>query len=293
MPPFFSIIIPAYNRAYMIAKTIGSVIDQRFTDWECIVVDDGSTDNTREVVSGIQDDRVKYVYQKNAERSAARNNGIRNATGRYICFLDSDDFFESSHLQTLYDHIQKNEFPVAMFFVHAYHYINDVKTEPEMVSLSGDPMLYFFTQPVIPARVCMHREILQAVRYDEDIVIVEDLVLWVKVAFSFPVFEIKERTVRYTLHEDNSVNLKNNSYLTRYNGLKVFFKRYPEVIRKIPKALRWKIMSNTVFGMARFYNFKNNYWKMVAYLWLSIWYAPIHEQTKAKIHMMIFPRKHK
>jgi glycosyltransferase involved in cell wall biosynthesis len=94
--PFFSIIIPSYNRAALIIETLNSVCSQTFQNWECIVVDDGSTDTTRDVIEAlsIQDDRIRYIYQDNAERSNARNNGIRNAKGEWICFLDSDDAFD-------------------------------------------------------------------------------------------------------------------------------------------------------------------------------------------------------
>jgi glycosyltransferase involved in cell wall biosynthesis len=90
--PFFSIILPTYNRASFISKAIESVIDQLYNKWELIILDDGSTDNTKEIVLSFNDDRIRYIYQENKERSAARNNGIRNAKGEYICFLDSDDY---------------------------------------------------------------------------------------------------------------------------------------------------------------------------------------------------------
>jgi glycosyltransferase involved in cell wall biosynthesis len=69
----FSIIIPTYNRADLIPETIRSVQNQTFKDWECIIVDDGSTDNTKSIIEDLikQDSRIKYVYQENAERSAA------------------------------------------------------------------------------------------------------------------------------------------------------------------------------------------------------------------------------
>ena len=95
MNPYFSIIIPAFNRAHLISKAIDSVIAQTFEDWELIIVDDGSTDNTKDLICNYQekDSRINYIFQKNAERSAARNNGIANAKGEYICFLDSDDYW--------------------------------------------------------------------------------------------------------------------------------------------------------------------------------------------------------
>ncbi|HPY82753.1 MAG TPA: glycosyltransferase family A protein, partial [Bacteroidales bacterium] len=77
--PLFSIIIPTYNRAHILPRTIASVLAQTYSNWECIIVDDGSTDSTKDLIASYSDTRIKYVYQHNAERSAARNNGIRNA----------------------------------------------------------------------------------------------------------------------------------------------------------------------------------------------------------------------
>ena len=92
--PTVSVIIPTYNRAHLISRAIKSVLNQTYQDFEVIVVDDGSTDNTEEVIKEFQkkDERIKYVrHEKNKGGSAARNTGIKAAKGKYIAFLDSDD----------------------------------------------------------------------------------------------------------------------------------------------------------------------------------------------------------
>ena len=96
-----SIILPTFNRAQMITNAINSVINQTHKAWELIVVDDGSTDNTREIVKEFikTDKRIKYIFQENKERSVARNNGIKKAKGDWICFLDSDDIYHMNHLE--------------------------------------------------------------------------------------------------------------------------------------------------------------------------------------------------
>lgn len=99
--PFFSVVIPSYNRAGVIEKTIVSVLNQTCQDFEIIVVDDGSVDGTAEVVEGIPDNRVFLIRQGNAGGSAARNRGIAEAKGLYIAFLDSDDSFLPMHLQDM------------------------------------------------------------------------------------------------------------------------------------------------------------------------------------------------
>ncbi len=114
--PFFSIIVPTYNRAAFLSKAIYSVVSQLYKDWELIIVDDGSTDNTKEIVSNYKDSRILYVYQDNAERSAARNNGILHAQGDFVLFLDSDDYFMPTFLSDLYDQINQNEEKKILYF---------------------------------------------------------------------------------------------------------------------------------------------------------------------------------
>ena len=99
-----SIILPTYNRIHLLRETLNSIFYQNFENWECIIVDDGSTDNTKEISENWMyiDKRFKYIYQQNAERSAARNHGIENAIGEWICFLDSDDYYLENRLKNLF-----------------------------------------------------------------------------------------------------------------------------------------------------------------------------------------------
>jgi glycosyltransferase involved in cell wall biosynthesis len=89
--PIFSVIIPTYNRADLVSRAIQSVLSQTLTDFELIVVDDGSTDKTKEAVVRLKDTRIQYIYQQNKGRCAARNIGAAQARGQYLTFLDSDD----------------------------------------------------------------------------------------------------------------------------------------------------------------------------------------------------------
>jgi GalNAc5-diNAcBac-PP-undecaprenol beta-1,3-glucosyltransferase len=99
--PFFSVIIPTYNRANFIGATLESVLNQTDSSLEIIVVDDGSRDNTSEVVGAFSDARLSYYPKENAERGAARNYGFSRAKGEYVLFLDSDDRFSPNHLATI------------------------------------------------------------------------------------------------------------------------------------------------------------------------------------------------
>ncbi|HKK53946.1 MAG TPA: glycosyltransferase family A protein [Patescibacteria group bacterium] len=92
--PKISVIIPTYNRANFLPRAIKSVLNQTFKDFELIIVDDGSTDNTKEVINNYlkNDDRIKYIYQQNSGGPPKpKNTGIKIAKGEYIAFLDSDD----------------------------------------------------------------------------------------------------------------------------------------------------------------------------------------------------------
>lgn len=96
--PYFTVVVPSYNRGYCIEKTIASILAQQFQSFEVLVVDDGSTDNTDEVIAGISDGRVHYYKKANGERGAARNFGTARAKGSYINFFDSDDLMYPNHL---------------------------------------------------------------------------------------------------------------------------------------------------------------------------------------------------
>jgi len=114
--PFFSVIIPTHNRASLIHLPIESILRQTFTDWELIMVDDGSTDNTKQVIASYTDARIRYIYQQDLERSAARNNGIAQAKGQYLCFLDDDDYYFPEHLASFHQKIAEHNYPVAVFY---------------------------------------------------------------------------------------------------------------------------------------------------------------------------------
>lgn len=103
----FSVIIPAYNAAPFIAQSVGSVLAQTVGDFEILVVDDGSVDETRAVVERLEDSRIRYIHQENQGVSAARNTGIVNAGGDYVCFLDADDLWLPEHLEVVSGLIEK------------------------------------------------------------------------------------------------------------------------------------------------------------------------------------------
>jgi len=137
--PFFSIIIPTYNRANWLPKTIQSVLNQSEGDFEILVIDDGSTDDTKQVVTSIDDDRVKYHHQKNAERGAARNKGIQLAQGSYVHFLDSDDVFFEGHLAEARKQLTKD--PVQFYFQPYCYMAVDGSNKRPVSYIGNDPNL--------------------------------------------------------------------------------------------------------------------------------------------------------
>lgn len=100
-----SVIVPSYNYGHFISETLDSVLKQTHKNWECIIIDDGSTDNTREIVQKYvkRDCRFKYIYQKNKGLAGARNTGILNASGEYIQLLDADDLLYSEKIRLQLD----------------------------------------------------------------------------------------------------------------------------------------------------------------------------------------------
>ena len=103
--PIFSIITPTYNRGELLGKTVESLLNQSFPDFELIIVDDGSTDNTEQIVKSFADDRIRYYQVSNRERGAARNFGTSVAKGKYVNFFDSDDIAYTNHLEIAKEHI--------------------------------------------------------------------------------------------------------------------------------------------------------------------------------------------
>lgn len=134
---FFSVIIPTYNRANLVVDTLRSVLRQTFTHFEVLLIDDGSTDNTRDIVESTfkNELRVKYFYKKNEERGAARNFGLKLAKGDYAVFFDSDDWMLPDYLDTL-DEIIKEKKGISLLACK-YNYDNGGAKEnnPELQRL--------------------------------------------------------------------------------------------------------------------------------------------------------------
>lgn len=112
-----SIVLPTYNRKYILGKAIESVINQTYENWELIVVDDGSTDNTEILMTGYTDSRIRYIREKfNKGANFCRNLGVKNAKGKYIAFLDSDNWWEPDKLERQFAELHASDKSVAFVF---------------------------------------------------------------------------------------------------------------------------------------------------------------------------------
>jgi glycosyltransferase involved in cell wall biosynthesis len=274
MNPFFSIIIPTYNRGKLLPKAIESVLNQDCNDWELIVVDDGSTDNTKNIIEKLceNDQRIKYVYQDNQERSAARNKGIENSKGKYVCFLDSDDEYLPFHLATFQEEIKDKNLPRALFYSSLIIFKNGIDIGHPIGILNNNESIfdYLFTEGIYPCRVCIERSILDEFKFRLDSVLVEDTILWLEIASKYPIFQIEKKTVLYYQHEENSVNKKNNPCKRMLKGFKNLKKNNLEVYNKISSNLKSALYSDLYYGVAVSHIINSNRLSAIYYLLVSL-----------------------
>lgn len=209
--PFFTVVIPTYNRGDRVGKTIASVIEQAYTDFEIIVVDDGSTDQTAEVVKGIVDPRITYVHTENRERAAARNAGTRLAKGNYVTFLDSDDRFYPDHLQKVHEALRGD--PTAVYH-QAYDIVDDSGNVRASFRHDGPELneLLFTRGNIMSCTgVFLRRDVAGENLFDETRILsgVEDWELWIRLAVKHPILHGNLPTAALVEHQGRSVNQAN------------------------------------------------------------------------------------
>jgi teichuronic acid biosynthesis glycosyltransferase TuaG len=210
--PFVSVIMPAYNAERYIAASIQSVLVQTYSDWELIVVDDGSTDGTASVVRqcSASDSRVKYVYRENGRLGKARNTGIANSKGSLIAFLDADDLWLREKLERQVEALNDTKADVVFtngFTFHGDDTRDETTTFPIVCGrFIGAQMLdLLLLENRIPVlSVLMRKETFnQAGPFEEDLPYhgSEDYDLWLKLAKHGAVFYgMDENLVRYRRH---------------------------------------------------------------------------------------------
>jgi glycosyltransferase involved in cell wall biosynthesis len=206
--PAFTLVIPTYNRAAFITKTLDSVCKQTFSDFEVIIVDDGSTDNTQQVVEKyLADNRFRYFKKVNAERAAARNYGILLANGNYITFLDSDDYLLPYHFEIANSKINSNnELKVFHLGYEIFNGINNIYTLPELPNPVNRALID--GNHLSCLGVFIKNEIAKENLFDEnrDLSGSEDFELWIRIAMKYPIYTFSEITSRLINHDSRSVN---------------------------------------------------------------------------------------
>lgn len=129
-----SIIMPSWNTGEFIAESIQSVLNQTYTNWELIIIDDCSSDDTDQIIESFNDERIKYLKnEKNCGAALTRNRGLREARGEWIAFLDSDDLWSSDKLEKQIEFMKKNDI---YFSYHEYEKI-DEESRPLNIYVSG------------------------------------------------------------------------------------------------------------------------------------------------------------
>ncbi|MGD0711505.1 MAG: glycosyltransferase family 2 protein [Bacteroidales bacterium] len=286
--PFFSIILPTFNRAYMLSRAIHSVIEQTFPGWELIIIDDGSTDNTPDIVKEFSDSRIIYIYQQNAERSTARNNGIDLAKGKYICFLDSDDYYLPNHLENFYKKIKECNEAKAFFFCKLFYETNEILSLPEECEyLSGNNIEYVIQNIISTPQVCIHAQILNEYHFNPTLFIGEDMNLWVHILLKYPLIKTVNRTLILCLHVDRTVNvLVRNSYKYHLNSFRLILKDHA-IKASISRKIRLYFISNCYFGMCKHYVHKRKRIKAIIMLVGSYMISPSNKSQSGKYKVNI------
>ena len=191
-----SVVIPLYNKEKSVASTLRTVLNQTFTDYEIVIVNDGSTDNSVAEVEKVQDDRIRLIHQQNAGVSAARNRGIKEAKGDLIAFLDADDEWKPEYLATQYYLFQK--YPECSVFACNYEFRNaEGNVTPTIIhklSFAGEDgiLINYFdvasysNPPICSISIMVKKSAIRAIGgFPVGIKSGEDLLTWARLACQY------------------------------------------------------------------------------------------------------------
>lgn len=288
----FSIIIPTYNRANMIGKAIESVLCQSYTNWELIIISDGSTDNTEEILNNytVSDPRIKYFRQENMGRSSARNLGINNCVGDYVCFLDDDDFYLEDFLLEFSIEIENKKFNRTIFMCGQNELIdgNIVEFKIDEKKLNSSPLKYLIKYSNNIQPFCFPKVILDNVKFDERFELGEDFHLLIRILLLNDFYFISKRLCVYVNHSEmtmerelkeglflklpfNRLDMLEDIYneyqdlLIEKNVIKDFFVKYNQIAYFYASSSMKNYKNRTSFNYLRKLNF---YWN----IYISFYY---------------------
>jgi glycosyltransferase involved in cell wall biosynthesis len=207
MSPVVSVVIPAYNAGLYLKQTLESVLAQSYRDYEIIVVDDGSTDDTSQVALQFGDS-IRYIHQSNQGLSAARNTAIKNARGEIIALLDSDDLWEPGYLEKMVPEL--NLHPEAAGVYCGFQYVNSRSEVVGQPSIKVVPPELFHSEMVIrgnwlaPCAVLFRKCLVKEVGlFDEALHAVEDWDMWIRLSENYIFVGVPDALVKYRRHENN------------------------------------------------------------------------------------------
>jgi glycosyltransferase involved in cell wall biosynthesis len=249
--PFFSVIIPTYNRADLLRQSINSVLQQTFTEFEIIVVDNFSSDSTPVVMKNYEGDpRIRYFRnEQNMERAYSRNVGFKNAKGNYLTLLDSDDIIYPNCLRDAYEHSKIN--PQQKIFHNLYEFIDEEGKRTKTVNFQ--PLINQYKQIcqgnfLSCIGIFLHKDVYEKFLFTEDLKMIgsEDYEIWFRVLAYYNVGRINRINCGIREHEGRSV------YSVMYNNLDYQRKQIISMIQTTP-ALREKYGNYIGYINANYY----------------------------------------
>lgn len=233
-----SVVIPAYNRAKVIRRAIESCLNQTYKDIEVIVVDDGSSDGTKEVIATIDDNRLRYVYQDNAGACAARNRGIELAQGEYIAFQDSDDEWHADKLEkqmaTLIE--MKADF-VFCGFIKTYSNGQKEKIPENITSRMYEQQELLYESIVSTQTIVGKSSAVRAVMFDESMPRMQDYDFIIRASSEYNVYCVAEYLAN-VYEQDDSITASKRQYKKRLEVTEKLLNKYPGYREKYPE---WNI----------------------------------------------------
>jgi len=194
-----SVIIPTYNRADLIKDAISTVLAQTYQNFEIVVVDDGSQDNTAEIIRDFGDERIKYIYQENSGVSSARNNGIKNASGEYVAFLDSDDLWHPQKLEKQLSVLENNP-DAGLVTTSSQYTTKKIKKHCAKSNILLNPYKVFCGTPTLLIR----KNVLEtAGLFDEYMALCEDWDLFFRISLVSKIRNVPEVLTYVRSHKGN------------------------------------------------------------------------------------------
>ncbi len=278
--PLVSVIIPAYNAEKYIERTIHSALLQDYENLEIIVIDDGSTDNTADVVKKLaeKDRRLKYVHQQNGGVSSARNHGYKFSKGEYLAFLDADDIWLPDNVSKKLAHLQDNPdvglvHSDALLIDENDNSLNEVKKGKSGWVLD-DLLSWNETCIPAPSSIIVKREVIDSVGgFDTSLSTAADQEFFFRVASKYKIGRVEEVTWQYRIH---SQNMHSNIALMEHDCL-LSYKRATENNLFKSAAFRRKCYSNMFIILSgSWYHDGKNKRKAVKYALKAVWVYPVN-----------------